>query len=156
MNLWHQGRSAAIKIEGSGEEIGYLGEINPLVLANFDIHKRVAVFEFDLEKLQKIAEEEREYEPLRKYPEVSRDISLIAPQGILVDEILQTIQKIGGNLVLDVDLFDIFDFADGSSSYAFHIIFGADNRTLKSGEVDEVMKKIISSLEKEMGVKVRK
>ncbi len=156
LNLWHQGRSAAIKIEGSGEEIGYLGEINPLVLANFDIHKRVAVFEFDLEKLQKIAEEEREYEPLRKYPEVSRDISLIAPQGILVDEILQTIQKAGGNLVLDADLFDIFDFADGSSSYAFHIIFGADNRTLKSGEVDEVMKKIISSLEKEMKVKVRK
>ncbi len=156
ITLWHQGRSAAIKIEGSGEEIGYLGEINPLVLANFDIHQRAAVFEFDLEKLRKTAEAEREYEPIRKYPEVVRDISLIAPQGILVDEILQTIQKAGGNLVLDVDLFDIFDFADGSSSYAFHIIFGADNRTLKSGEVDKLMEKIISSLEKELGVKVRK
>lgn len=57
---------------------------------------------------------------------------------------------------MDVDLFDIFDFADGSSSYAFHIIFGADDKTLKSEEVDRLMGKIISSLEKEMGVKVRK
>ncbi|MCX6766101.1 MAG: phenylalanine--tRNA ligase subunit beta [Candidatus Moranbacteria bacterium] len=154
--LWHEGRTAEIKIEGHEKAIGFLGEINPFLLANFDIHKRVACFEFDLEKLQEISQSEREYQPVRKYPEVIRDISMIARSNVLVDEILAAIQKAGGNLVLDVDLFDIFDFADSTSSYAFHIIFGAENRTLKSGEVDELMKKISSVLEKDLKVKVRK
>ena len=73
-----------------------------------------------------------------------------------MDEILQVIQKAGGNLVLDADLFDIFDFADGSSSYAFHIIFGANNRTLESQEVDDLMRKINANLEKDLKVKIRK
>jgi phenylalanyl-tRNA synthetase beta chain len=156
VTLWHSGRAAAIKIEGREGVIGFVGEINPFVLANFGIGERVAMFEFDLEKLRKISEGEREYQPLRKYPEVIRDISMIAPQGVLVDEILQVIQKAGGKLILDVDLFDIFDFEDGSSSFAFHILFGASNRTLESKEVDEFVKKIISVLEKELKVNVRK
>jgi len=156
LNLWHESRSAEIKIEGKKNAIGFLGEINPLVLANFDINKRVAMFRFDMDELQEVSQSEREYAPLRKHPTVMRDISMIAEGGILVDEILGAIQKAGGNLVLDVDLFDIFDFDDGSSSYAFHIIFGADNKTLKGGEVDEAMKKIINTLEKDLGVKVRK
>jgi phenylalanyl-tRNA synthetase beta chain len=153
--LWHEGRTAAIKIEGVDETIGYIGEISPLVLANFDISKRVAIFELDLDKLQKVTAEETEYAPIRKYPDIMRDISMVSQKGILVDEILQAIQKAGGDLVLDVDLFDIFDFEDGTSSYAFHIIFGAD-RTLKNEEVDKLMEKIIQSLEKELKMKVRK
>lgn len=156
LNLWHEGRSAQIKIEGTEKEIGFIGEINPLVLVNLDIHERVAIFEFDMEKLREISQGEMEYMPIRKYPEVLRDISMVAKGDILVDEILQTIQRAGGNLVLDVDLFDIFDFADGSSSYAFHIIFGSDKRTLESGEVDELMKKIIIGLENNLKVSVRK
>ncbi len=156
VTLWHTGRGAAIKVEGKKDAVGFVGEINPFVLANFGIGERVACFEFDLEKLREISESEREYQPISKYPTVVRDISMIAPQGVLVDEILQMIQKAGGKLVLDVDLFDIFDFEDGTSSFAFHIIFGADNRTLKSEEAEMLMKKISGSLEKELKVKVRK
>lgn len=58
-------------------------------------------------------------------------------------------------MVLKVDLFDIYDFDDGSSSYAFHIIFGAD-RTLKNEEVDKLMQKINDQLKKDLKVKVRK
>jgi len=156
VTLWHGGRSAEIKIEGTSKVIGYIGEINPLILTEFDIHKRVAMFEFDMKKLREVSESEREYEPIRKYPTVTRDISMVAKEDVRVDDILRVIQKTGGNLVLDADLFDIFDFEDNTSSYAFHIIFGADNRTLKSEEVDVLMEKIINNLEKGLRVKVRK
>lgn len=156
LSLWHESRTAAIKIEGREQAIGYIGEINPFVLANFDITKRVALFEIDLEEIQKITEKEMEYAPIRKYPDVMRDISMVSQGGILVDEILQAIQKAGGDLVLDVDLFDIYDFDDGSSSYAFHILFGAPDRTLESAEVDKLMEKIVGSLENELKLKVRK
>lgn len=153
--LWHSGRSAEIKIEGSEETVGFAGEVHPVVLKKFGIKKRVAMFEFDTEKLRAISEGEREYEPLRKFPEVERDIALIAKGNIKVDDILKEIYSSGGKMVLNVDLFDIFDFEDGTSSYAFHILLGAAERTLESGEIENLMKNIAENLEKKLKVKIR-
>lgn len=157
LTLWHEGRTAQIRLEGTEKPLGYVGEINPLILADFDIHKRVAIFEFSLERIEKASAEEREYKPLRKYPTVERDISLLASTSIRVDDVLENIQKYGGDLVLDVDLFDIFDFPEeNKTSLAFHLIFGADERTLTSEEVERIMEKIVLGLEKDLKVKVRK
>lgn len=156
LSLWHKSRSAEIKISSTGESIGFVGEINPFVLEGFDINTRVAIFEFDMEKLSKISEEEREFQPIRKHPVVIRDISLLAQSEVRVDDILRTIQNAGKELVLDVDMFDAIDFEDNSSSYAFHIILGANERTLAGKEIEEVMEKIITELEKELKVKIRK
>jgi len=155
-SLWHDGRTAAIKIEGSGQVVGFVGEVDSAVAAGFGIEEKVGIFEFDMAALQEIAEQEREYEPIRKYPIVTRDISLISSQSVRVDEILSTIQAAGGEMILDTDLFDIFDFADGSTSYAFHILIGANDRTLTSSEIDSVMEKIITKLNKELGIEIRK
>jgi phenylalanyl-tRNA synthetase beta chain len=155
-SLWHEGRSAEIKFQGHEKAVGYIGEINPFTLANFGIQTRIAMFELDLEQLRKISDEEMEYQPLRKFPTVSRDISMIVKQGVLVDEVLSTIQRIGGDMILDVDLFDMFDFADTTTSFAFRILIGADDRTLTSSEVDDIISKIITELETELEVEVRK
>lgn len=154
--LWHISRSAEIKLEGSGEAVGFIGEINPLVLEQFDIRNRIAMFEFDLQKLQQVFSQEREYEPIGKFPVVTRDISLIAGKDIRVDEILMVIQKAGGKIVLDVDLFDAIDFADNTSSFAFHIILGNNDRTLTGKEIDDAINSIIMHLESDLNVKVRK
>lgn len=156
VSLWHQSRSAEIKIEGSEKPIGFLGEINPFSLDDFDIHTRVVVFEFDMQKLRVFSEGEREFQPIRKHPVVTRDISMIANKGVRIDEILMTIQRAGGDLVLDIDLFDAIDFEDDTSSFAFHIILGADDRTLIGKEVDGIMLAISGGLEKELEVKIRK
>ena len=154
--LWHKGRSAEIKIESSQIPVGFVGEISPIVLTNFGINTRVVMFEFDVETLRNISAAEREFLPIRKHPIVMRDISMVVGKSVQVDDILKTIQEAGGSLVLDVDLFDIFDFVDNTSSFAFHIILGADSRTLTGKEIDDVMNSIITKLEKELGVKVRK
>ena len=152
--LWHRSRMAEIKVESQKESIGFIGEINPLVLANFDIDKRVVMFEFDLEKLKKVSESEREFEPISKFPEITRDISLLSEVGVTVDDIIKVIQKAGGSLILDVDLFDIFE-KDGKTSYAFHLVFGSKKRTLEGSEVEVIMARLISELEKSLKVVVR-
>jgi phenylalanyl-tRNA synthetase beta chain len=81
---------------------------------------------------------------------------MVTDGTIKVDEILQTIQAAGGNIVLDVDLFDAIDFDDGTSSFAFHIILGADDRTLTSEEIDDVVSAITRALEEGLKVKVRR
>jgi len=155
-SLWHKTRCAEIQIEGSEELLGYVGEISPSVLQKFGIEKKVAMFEIDLGKLQKTAEGEREFKSLRKFPISERDISMVANEEVRVDDILQVIQEAGGNLVIDTDLFDIYDLSENETSFAFRIFFAAGDRTLRNEEVDEAMKKIINKLEKELKIKMRK
>lgn len=151
--LWHQGRSAEIKIKGSDSLAGYLGEINPLILSEFDIHKRVAMFEFNLDVLRNLISK-KEFKHFRKFPIVTRDISMLAHKQIRVKDIIDLIKSSGGELILQTQLFDIFE-KDNKKSYAFHIQFGSD-RTLESKEVDSAMENIIFDLESKLGLEIRK
>ena len=154
--IWHRTRFAQIKTEGNEEILGQIGEINPVVLERFGIEKKVAMFEIDMKKLREISGREREFKPLRKFPTSIRDISMTSEKEVRVDDILLVIQGSGGSLVIDVDLFDIYDLPEEKTSYAFRIVFGLDERTLRNEEVDEAMDKIVTALEKELKMKVRK
>lgn len=156
-DVWHPVRCAQLKIEGNNESFGYLGEINPGVASNFNINKRVVIFEFDMEKLKEFSKIDREFTQIRKYPVSSRDISMIAKSEIIVDDIIKNIQKNGGDLVLNIELFDIFHFEEkNETSFAFRISFGSEDRTLRNEEVEKIIEKVIENLEKELKVKIRK
>lgn len=155
--IWHVSRTAKILNTVSGENFGFVGEVNPILLNYYSIKKRVAIFELDLEKVRKVASKEREFKPISKYPTVVRDISILAGEDVRVADILMNIQSVEKNLILDVDLFDIFENKEERrNSFAFHILFGSNNRTLESSEVDEIMSKIMDKLESELDVEVRK
>jgi len=152
-HLGHPSRSAEILMDG--EKIGMIGEINPIVLGKYKIGKRVAVCELDTQKLLKISQKEIVFKSLQKFPTITRDISMLAKGETKAIEIQKLIKKIGGNLVLNVSMFDVF-FKDGATSFAYHIEFGASERTLENIEVDEVMGRIVAGLEKELGLEIRK
>ena len=150
-HLGHPVRNAEIKINNA--KCGYLGEINPSVLRKYKIGKRVAIFEFDLEKLLSVLPKTKKYHPIGKFPTVTRDVSMIVPEGVTYFQIEKLVRKSGGRLVENVELFDYFK---AKKSLAIRILMNAEDRTLESAEVDTVMEKIVSSLEKELKVEVRK
>jgi phenylalanyl-tRNA synthetase beta chain len=80
---------------------------------------------------------------------------MIAKGEVKAIDISNLIKKIGGNLVLNVSMFDVF-FKDGVTSFAYHIEFGKSERTLENVEIDEVMEKIVLGLEKELNLEIRK
>lgn len=150
-------KSAEIKV--GQEEIGFLGEISPRILEKLKIANKVFAFDLDFEKLSKLSSEEHEFRPISSYPAAIRDIAVLVPRGILVEEILNIIETAGGDLVRDVDLFDIYEgeeLPDGKKNLAFHIIYQAADRTLSSLEVDNINKKIINALEENPEWQVRK
>jgi len=158
IKIWNRQRCAEIKVN-EREEIGFLGEIEPTLLLDLGIEGSVAVFDVNFEKLQKIASEEQEYRPISQHPAAVRDIALLVPQDVLVDEVLGKIEIAGGKLVQDVDLFDIYEgeeLPDGKKNLAFHVIFQAKDRTLKTEEINNVLEKIIETLEEEPDWEVRK
>jgi len=117
------------------------------------------IFDIDFEKLAQLATEEREYEPIPKYPPVKRDIAILVEPKIKVDQVLSVIQDAEPNLIYDVDLFDIYESEElgGRKSLAFHIIYQAEDRTLTDDEVNQIHNKVMKTIEKEIqGAEVRK
>ncbi|HNY97616.1 MAG TPA: phenylalanine--tRNA ligase subunit beta [Candidatus Pacearchaeota archaeon] len=147
-----------VHIELDGEKIGHIGEINKDVLDALKIQQEVAAFEIDFNKLARLATEESYYEEFSKFPSVVRDISLLVPSQTRVGDVLDTINSVGGDLIKDVDLFDIFENGDeqDKKSLAFHIIYQAQDRTLTSSEIDMQQLAIISALERNKNWVVKK
>jgi len=155
--IWEKDRSAEIKVDF--QEIGFLGEISQKVLDDYKIAGKVIFFDVDFEKLSKIALEEREYQPVSQYPPAIRDIAVLVPFEVKVIDAMNKINLAGGDLVADVDLFDIYKgegLPDGKKNLAFHIIFQSKNKTLGLEEINALQDKIIKALESNPEWEVRK
>ncbi|MDD5083477.1 MAG: phenylalanine--tRNA ligase subunit beta [Candidatus Moranbacteria bacterium] len=152
---WHPTRTGDIfGVQGHDAiHIGRIGEIHPFVLEYFQIKKRVAYFELDYASLQKLVGVVKSFVPMNRYPEVLRDISIFVPATVRVKDIIDGINKKSQGLVLGVELFDqYFDEEKNMKSLAFHIHFGAMDRTLEGTEADALLEKITASLEKTLKV----
>jgi len=156
-SIWQLKKAAEIKINHT--EIGFLGEISPKVLEDLKIEVPIFLFELDFELLSRISSEEHEYRPISRFPAAVRDLAVLVPRGIKVVEVLNKINTAGGKLIRDVDLFDIYEGEElprGKKNLAFHLIYQAEDRTLRSSEIDEIHQKIIKALEKNLEWQVRK
>lgn len=88
------------EIQKGNKILGLIGQIK-----NNNHH----LFLIDLALLNQERQEEFEYEPISKYPASVRDIALLVNIDIKVDQILAVINDIGGKLIQDVDLFDLYE-----------------------------------------------
>src|SRR3989344_2974337 len=147
--VWHGGSTAEVKV--GDRIIGRIGEINPRVLRSFDIPKRVVAFEFYVKDLVELAEEKAMYQPISKFPAVERDIAVLVPASVKVDDVQQAIETAGGELLLDSDLFDIYEenLEAEQKSLAFHLIFQSSERTLTDNEINGIFRKIVEAIKAE-------
>jgi phenylalanyl-tRNA synthetase beta chain len=155
--IWNPKKCAEIKV--GNKEVGFLGEISSKIRDALKLKLKVVVFDFDFDKLQKLVSEEQEFRPISPYPSAVRDIAVLVPRDVLVGEVLIKINIAGGNLIRDVDLFDIYigeEIPGGKKNLAFHIIYQAEDKTLSSKEIDEVQDKIIKDLEESGDWEVRR
>ena len=152
----HPGRQANIIYKN--RNIGYLGEVHPEVLDNYDIGTRAYVAVLDMPPIVEQATFNRKYTGIAKYPAVTRDISMVMKKDILVGQVDEIIRKNGGSILENFHLFDVYEgaqVASGHKSVAYSITFRAKDKTLEDKEVNEVMANIVSGLEK-LGIELRK
>ena len=152
---FHPGRCAVISKDG--EEIGIIGEIHPLVCANYGINTRVYVGRLRMRKLYALQGAEKKYHPLPKFPESTRDLALLCDDSLPVLTMEKAIKAAAGKILEKVELFDVYkgsQIADGKKSVAFNITMRASDRTLTDEEVGGAMNKILKALE-ELGAQIR-
>ncbi|WP_456419204.1 phenylalanine--tRNA ligase subunit beta [Thermovibrio sp.] len=151
----HPGQSAKVRVKG--EEVGFLGKLHPDVLERLDAKQEIFVAEIELEKLLKLAKEERiEFKSIPKFPPVMRDIAVIVDEDTPVAQIERVIRESAKHLE-KVELFDVYTgkgVPEGKKSVAFSLSFRAPDRTLSDEEVNKILAVIIESLDK-IGAKLR-
>ena len=92
------------------------------------------------------------------YPASIIDLAFIKNTNVTFEEVKKKIQEIGAPLLESMDLFDYYDGSPIPSGYqnlGFKLKFRTFNRTLTSEEVDNIVKKIKSSLEKNFAIIIR-
>ena len=153
---YHPGRCAAVSIDG--EMVGYLGQVHPLVAANYGIEAEVYCAEINLTKLFTKQLPDATYVPLPKYPSVSRDLSLVCDEAVTVAQVEDIITASAGKLLRGSKLFDIYrgvGVPEGKKSMAFSLELRADDRTLTDTDSEGVVNKVLTALAQQLGATLR-
>ncbi len=152
----HPGRTAAVSIDG--KQVGYLGELHPVVAKNYDIGTKVYLAVLQIDDLIAASNMVNVYQPLPKFPAIARDIAMLVKEDVTVKQIADEIRKNGGEYLESVKLFDVYQgeqIEAGYKSVAYSISFRSAERTLADTDVAEAMQNILDGLAKELGAQLR-
>ena len=153
---YHPGRCAKVYV--NSQEIGVLGQIHPLVTANYGVDTELFCAELKFDALFAARGADPVYAPLPKFPAVTRDIAVLVDAAITVGALEDCILSAAKGLLKDVKLFDIYNGANlpkGKKSVAFNLILRADDRSLTAQEADDEVKAVLEALEKDLGATLR-
>lgn len=152
----HPGRQADIFYKGTA--VGYLGEVHPLVAANYSIKDRVYVAVLDMPEITAAADFGRKYRGIAKFPASNRDISMVVPKEILAGDIEKVFDAKGGAYLERYALFDIYEGSQikpGFKSLAYSLTFRGKEKNLEEADITGAMERILKALE-HMGIELRK
>ena len=153
----HPGVSAKILL--NGKEIGVYGQVTYETCAKFDLECKVYVLELDYDELSAEFTTPFRFEPLPKFPDVKRDLALVADEKITCGEIEDVIRSACKLNVKSVELFDVYagaQLGEGKKSMAFTVTFCSDGvKPLETEDVDGFVKRILGSLKHRLNVELR-
>jgi len=148
------GRGANIIVEG--DKVGIIGDLHPKVAQAFELSNTICLIEVDVEKLLDKLSGIKEYQPILRFPSVTRDIALVVDEQEsyrTVEEIVQSFP-----LVTEVTLFDLYrgeQIPGGKKSFAIRIVYQSTSHTLTDEEVDKTQEQMLGRLNQELGATLR-
>ena len=153
---YHPGRCA--KVFSGDRLLGVLGQVHPHVAGNYGVDAELYAAELRFDALYESKGAQPVYQPLPKFPAVTRDIAVVCDKAVTVGELEDAILKGAKGLLKDMALFDIYTgvgIATGKKSVAFNLTLRADDRSLTAEEADADVKSILTALEQECGAVLR-
>lgn len=151
----HPGQTA--RIERDGVEVGYLGALHPELVKTLGLDRTVYVFELVLADV--VEGRLPKFHELSKFPEVRRDLALIAGRDVAASAVLDVIRENAGEWLTDLRLFDVYQgkgIDPDRKSLAVGLTWQHPSRTLNDDEVNATTQNILTSLEQRLNTTLRK
>ena len=136
----------------------YLGRLDPAMARRLEVSPDIHVFELNMEALSAAIPEQARFQPIPKYPETYRDISILVDQAIQAQTISDLIRQTSGPLIRRVELYDQYQgkrLPSGKKSLTFALSFQSPDKTLTDEEVNPIFERIVGSLSDQLGAALR-
>ncbi|GLS84763.1 phenylalanine--tRNA ligase subunit beta [Paraferrimonas haliotis] len=150
----HPGQTA--QILRNGQAVGWIGALHPSLNKPFGINGKAFLFEIQQEAL--LQAKLPVAQAVSKFPSNRRDIAVVVDASINAQNILKTIRKVGGNQLVGINLFDVYQgagVAEGSKSLAIALTLQDSTRTLEEKDIADVVDKVVSALTSEFNASLR-
>jgi phenylalanyl-tRNA synthetase beta chain len=153
----HEGQAAEISLS-NGTRIGSIGRLAESLAARYKFRQPVFLAELDLTELLGAVEAPVLYNPLSRYPSITRDVSLLIARRITLSELLQNIHDEKVEYLDDASLVGVYEgenLPEGKRSITLRLEYRSDDRTLRDEDVDEVHSLIVTRLEEKFDAQLR-
>jgi phenylalanyl-tRNA synthetase beta chain len=151
---FHPGRSARVVLDGLA--IGWLGELHPLWQEKYELPAGAILFEVDAAPLQQV--EMPVLRQVPRFPAVSRDISVLVPETVPIQAILDDLAVHKPASVDSIWLFDLYrgpGVENGRKSLAFRVLLQDTQKTMTDPEVESAVAQLRARLVRQFGAKLR-
>ena len=151
----HPGQTA--RIERDGREVGFLGALHPELAKTLGLDRTVFLFELVLGEV--VEGRLPKFHELSKFPEVRRDLALVAGRDVASSAVLEVIRENAGEWLTDLRLFDVYQgkgIDPDRKSLAVGLTWQHPSRTLNDDEVNAATQNILTSLEQRLNTTLRK
>ena len=154
-SILHAGQTIDYMI--GNKKIATLGKVKKQILNNFDVTEDTYICEINITDIIRYISKNKKYNPITKYPKVTRDLSIIVDKDLEYDRIRNIVKKQAGSILENIELFDIYVFDKGLLEYnhkksvSISMVFRDSKKTLEEQVIVDTMDKILKGLEKEVG-----
>lgn len=160
---YHPGRSGLLSLgSSSGPELAYFGEIHPSIIKRLDLRTdNVLGFEIFLDNVPESRQKIREAKPkfvVSDYQKVIRDFAFVIDEKYSSGQIINLVKKIDKKLINDVKIFDVYqgdNISPGKKSIAFNVTLEPKDKTLSEKDIEQISKKIVSTVQEITGATLR-
>jgi phenylalanyl-tRNA synthetase beta chain len=152
----HPGRTARVLV--GGEDVGWIGELHPLVARQWDLDHGGALFELDLDRALGHADPAPQYVDLTSFPALRMDLAFTLPDDVPAATVLRTVREGGGALLAGVRVFDLYrgeQVGEGRKSLALALSFRAPDRTLTDEDAAPLRDRIVAAVRDGLGGELR-
>jgi phenylalanyl-tRNA synthetase beta chain len=152
----HPGKTAQLFC---GEQsIGWIGALHPRLLDVLDIDTDILVFELMLSTLPIHAT--RLYQPISKYPQIRRDLSLLVDESVSAQTIENVVRaSIDPAILKSFYIFDVYTggglAAEHKKSIALGLLLQSDTRTLVDEEIHAMISDVVTALQNQLNAVLR-
>jgi phenylalanyl-tRNA synthetase beta chain len=150
----HPGQTA--KITRNSALVGYVGALHPELERKLGLNGRTLIFELLLSEV--LVQKTPEACDISRFPANRRDLAVVVKEDVEANTVLQLIEKVGGNYLIDLNLFDVYQgqgIEDGYKSLAIALVLQDTNKTLEDKDITDVINRVVATLKTELNASLR-
>lgn len=150
----HPGQTAAIHKDGV--LVGHVGALHPELERKLGLNGRTLVFELLLSEVCTLNIPQAR--DISRFPANRRDIAVVVEDQVSANNVLQLIEKVGGNYLVDLNLFDVYrgnGIESGFKSLAIAMTLQDNDKTLEEKDITDVVDRVVDTLKTELNASLR-